>query len=734
GERPEWTCHARGTLAPAADAAPPTEPAAPWPPAGADAVPVEVAYAHLDALGFGYGPAFRGLRRLWRLGDDLYADVALDRALTPDADAYGLHPALLDAALHPLLRGDDRVRLPFSWTGVRLRATAATALRVHLRRRPDGATRLTATDPSGGLVAEVDALTLRPVDVERLAAPAAGHDLYLVDWTTLAAPATPRPARDRVAVDPSPHGAHPRGADVYPGLASLARAVDCGTPVPALVSYHPRQTGAGPADSPEHPARTHDLVTETLGFLQEWLADERFADVPLAVVTRAAVRTGPADATVDPAAAAAWGLLRSAQSEYPGRFLLVDVDSEAEAGVGSDADADGDTEADAGSGTDADSEADGGADADPSSDALATAIATAIATGETQLALRSGEIRTPRLVHRPRPADGTPFRPAEGGTVLVTGGTGTLGRLLARHLVTHHGVTRLLLTSRQGAAAPEAESLRAELTGLGAETTLAACDTADRDALAALLAGIPAEHPLTAVFHAAGVLADATLPALDETHVRAVLRPKADAAWNLHDLTRNTDLTAFVLFSSVMATLGGPGQANYAAANSYLDALAQRRRADGLPALSLGWGQWAQASGMTGHLGRADLARMHRAGLRPIPTEEALLLLDAALAGRDAHLVPVKIDAARAPATGMLRALAPAPSRRAAAVPSPRTVEPSDDGLRARLDALAATERATRLLDLVRSHTAAVLGHSSPADVDTDQSFQDAGFDSLTSV
>ncbi|MFB7391621.1 SDR family NAD(P)-dependent oxidoreductase [Streptomyces sp. NPDC056191] len=714
GERPEWTCHARGTLAPAADATPPTEPADPWPPAGADAVPVDDAYAHLDALGFGYGPAFRGLRRLWRLGDDLYADVELDRAFTPDADAYGLHPALLDAALHPLLRDDDRVRLPFSWTGVRLRATAANALRVHLRRRPDGATRLTATDPTGGLVAEVDALTLRPVDVGQLAAPAAGHDLYLVDWTTLAAPATPRPARDRVAVDPSPHGAHPRGVDVYPGLAALARAVDGGTPVPALVSYHPGQTGAGPADSPEHPARTHDLVTETLGFLQEWLADERFADVPLAVVTRSAVRTGPADGTVDPAAAAVWGLLRSAQSEYPGRFLLLDVD--------------GDAEADAGSGSDAD--ADSGADTDP----LATAIATAIATGETQLALRSGETHTPRLAHRPRPADGTPFRPAEGGTVLVTGGTGTLGRLLARHLVTHHGVTRLLLTSRQGAAAPEAESLRAELTGLGAETTLAACDTADRDALAALLAGIPAEHPLTAVFHAAGVLADATLPALDETHVRAVLRPKADAAWNLHDLTRNTDLTAFVLFSSVMATLGGPGQANYAAANSYLDALAQRRRADGLPALSLGWGQWAQASGMTGHLGRADLARMHRAGLRPIPTEEALLLLDAALAGRDAHLVPVKIDAARAPATGMLRALAPAPSRRTAAVPSPRTADPSDDGLRARLDALAATERATRLLDLVRSHTAVVLGHSSPADVDTDQSFQDAGFDSLTSV
>ncbi|MFI2415324.1 SDR family NAD(P)-dependent oxidoreductase [Streptomyces sp. NPDC018947] len=695
GDQPEWVCHARGTLAPATGE-PLPQPSSSWPPAGAQAVPVDEAYARLAELGFGYGPAFRGLRRLWRLDDDLFCDVELDGTLAPDAAAYGLHPALLDAALHPLVWADDHLALPFSWTGVRLRASAATALRVHLRRRPDGGTRLTATDPAGGPVADVDALTLRPVDGDQLAAPAARHDLYLVDWTTLAAPDLPRPARDRAVVDPSPHGAHPRGADTYPGLAELARAVDGGTPVPALVSYHPGRTGAGPAQGPARPAATHDLVTETLGFLQAWLADERFTDVPLAVITRSAVRTGPADGPHDLAAAAVWGLLRSAQAEYPGRFLLLDTDT----------------------------------DAAPADEALAAALAT----GETQLALRAGEIRTPRLVRRPADGGGTPTVPAPGGTVLITGGTGTLGRLLARHLVTRHGVDRLLLTSRQGADAPGAGSLRAELTGLGAHVTLAACDTADRDALAALLAGIPAEHPLTAVFHAAGLLADATLPSLDENHARAVLRPKVDAAWHLHDLTRHLDLNAFVLFSSVMATIGGPGQANYAAANAYLDALAQHRRADGLPALSLGWGPWAQASGMTGHLGRADLARLERAGLRSLPTAEALLLLDAALAGDDAHVVPVKIDPARLPATGMLRALAAAPSRRTAAAASPGTTEAPDGDLRARLEALPGTERATVLLELVRSHTAVVLGHTSPADVDTDQSFKDAGFDSLTSV
>ncbi|MFJ5226871.1 SDR family NAD(P)-dependent oxidoreductase [Streptomyces sp. NPDC088400] len=693
GERPEWTCHARGTLAPAADAALPTEPVRSWPPAGAWTVPVDDVYAHLDELGFGYGPAFRGLRRLWRLGDDLFCDVELDGTLTPDAASYGLHPALLDAALHPLVWDNDRLSLPFSWTGVRLRASAATALRVHLRRRPDGGTRLTATDPVGGLVAEVEALTLRPVEGEQLAAPAARHDLYLVDWTTIEAPDLPPPARDWAVVGP-PSDAHPRGIDTYPGLAELARAVDGGAPVPTLVCYRPGQTDVGPAGGPAQPAGTHDLVTETLGFLQEWLADEQFTDVPLAVVTRSAVRTGPSDGPDDLAAAAVWGLLRSAQSELPGRFLLLDTD------------------------------------ADPTPDTLAAAMAT----GETQLALRAGEIRTPRLVHWPGARGGGSTRPMSGGTVLITGGTGTLGMLLARHLVTRHGVDRLLLAGRQGPDAPGAESLRAELTALGAEVTLAACDTADRDALAALLADIPAEHPLTAVFHAAGLLADATLPSLDEHHVHAVLRPKVDAAWHLHDLTRHLDITAFVLFSSVMATVGGPGQANYAAANAYLDALAQHRRAEGLPALSLGWGPWAQASGMTGHLGRADLARLHRAGLRPLPTEEALLLLDAALAGEDAHVVPVKIDPTQLPATGMLRGLAAVPPRRIARAASPGATEPSDGDLRARLETLPGTERATLLLDLVRSRTAIVLGHTSAADVDTGRPFKDAGFDSLTSV
>ncbi|MEU5979719.1 type I polyketide synthase, partial [Streptomyces sp. NPDC047315] len=706
GEHPQWTCHARGTLspAPAVDAAP--QPADAWPPAGARAVPVDDAYAHLARLGFGYGPAFRALRRLWQHGDDLFCDVELDGDLTPDAAAYGVHPALLDAALHPLVWNDEQVSLPFSWTGVRLRASAATALRVHLRRGPDGSARLTATDPAGGPVVDVDALTLRPVDGDQLAAPAARHDLYRVDWAVVAAPDHVRPPRGWAIVDPATQGTGTADADTYPGLPELARAVADGAPVPALVCYRPR-----PADAdPSQPSATHHLVATTLDFLQAWLADDRFTDVPLAVITRSAVRTGPDDDNHDLAAAAVWGLLRSAQTEHPGRFLLVDTDIN----CGSGSDSEGDTGA----------------------DRPLDALAAAIATGETQLALRAGEIRTPRLVPRPAADDGTHARPAAGGTVLITGGTGTLGGLLARHLVTRHGADRLLLTSRQGPAAPGADDLRAELTALGADVTVAACDTADRAALAALLADVPAEHPLTAVYHAAGLLADATFTALDPDRLHPVLRPKADAAWHLHELTRHLDLTAFVLFSSVAATFGTPGQANYAAANAYLDALAHQRRADGLPALSLGWGPWAQASGMTGHLGRADLDRLHRAGLRSLPTDEALLLLDAALAGDDAHVVPAKTDPARLPATGMLRAIAaPAPApRRAAAAAAPAATDRPDGDLRTRLAALSGAERTTLLLDLVRGHTAVVLGHASPADIDADQPFKEAGFDSLTSV
>jgi acyl transferase domain-containing protein/NADPH-dependent curcumin reductase CurA len=216
------------------------------------------------------------------------------------------------------------------------------------------------------------------------------------------------------------------------------------------------------------------------------------------------------------------------------------------------------------------------------------------------------------------------------GTVLITGGTGELGAAVARHLVAVHGTRRLLLASRRGLAADGAPALAAELTALGADVWIAACDTVDRRALAALLNAIPAEHPLTAVVHAAGVLDDAVLGSLTPERLAAVLRPKLDAAWNLHELTRDLELSEFSLFSSLAGFLGSPGQGAYGAANAFLDALADHRRALGLPATSHAWGLWAKETGMTAHLTHLDRARVRKAGILPMPTETGLALYDLA--------------------------------------------------------------------------------------------------------
>ncbi|WSQ48083.1 SDR family NAD(P)-dependent oxidoreductase [Streptomyces sp. NBC_01220] len=334
-----------------------------------------------------------------------------------------------------------------------------------------------------------------------------------------------------------------------------------------------------------------------------------------------------------------------------------------------------------------------------------------------------------------------PPRTAREGTVLITGGTGTLGSALARHLVTAHGVRHLLLTGRRGPEAPGASGLRSELEELGATVRIAACDAADRESLAGLLASVPSGQPLTGVVHAAGVLDDGVLASLTPEKVRAVLRPKADAAWNLHELTRDLDLSLFVLFSSASGLLGGAGQGNYAAANVFLDALAGHRRARGLPAVSLAWGMWEAASGMTGHLAGADRARIARGGLVPMSVPEGLALFDAALADGRPLLVPAPLDGAglralaeAGPGTGgvpaVLRSLvrAPAVRRAAGGARVPASSAPQ------RLAALRGPERTQALLTLVREQVAAVLGHLTADDITADRAFKEIGFDSLTAV
>ena len=201
-----------------------------------------------------------------------------------------------------------------------------------------------------------------------------------------------------------------------------------------------------------------------------------------------------------------------------------------------------------------------------------------------------------------------------GGTVLVTGGTGTLGGLVARHLVAGQGVRDLLLVSRRGPAAADVAGLAAALAGSGARVRVAACDVADREALAGVLAGLSPEHPLTGVVHAAGVLDDGVVTALTPERVAVVMRAKVDAVLNLHELTAGADLSAFVVFSSAAGVLGTAGQGNYAAANACPGRAGSHPPGSGLAGTSLAWGLWEQASGMTGHLNRADRYRMTGAG------------------------------------------------------------------------------------------------------------------------
>ncbi len=970
-----WTRHATATLT--GDPLPPS-PAGPaeWPPAGAEPVDLTGGYADLAAQGYEYGPVFRGLCRLWRDGDTRYAEVALPDGT--DVTGYGIHPALLDAALHPLLvtRTATDLRLPFAWETVGLHQTHPTALRVRLTTLADGSASILLTDTANAPIATIGALRTRAIDPGALDV-RAHRPLFRVGWVPVPVPETG--AEYAMAAADADHAA---GTVVFDGTAGRPDAV---------------------------PAAGYERAAAALRFAQDWLADERFAGGRLAVLTRRAVAAGPGEDVPDLAGAPLWGLLRTAQSEHPDRFVLVDTDrpddellaaalatgepqvairaggllvprltevappppsgspwvldttpggslgtlaarpSDAplrplgehevrvrmraaglnfrdvlmalglypgdirlgaegagvvtEVGPGVHDLAPGDrvlgvidnafgplavadrrllapipegwsfTQAAAvpivhltayyglvdlaglragekvlvhaaaggvgiaatqlarhlgaevfatastgkwdvvrGLGVDDDHLADSrtlgfetefGKRTDGDGvDVVLNSLAGEFVDASLRLLPRGGrfvemgktDLRTPEAVAERHPgvryrafdlheagpdriqemlttllglfADGTlapppvtawgiheapaafrhlqqarhvgkvvltipaPLDPA--GTVLITGGTGALGARLARHLVTAHGVRHLVLTSRRGRAAPGGAELVADLAELGADVVVAACDAADREALAGVLAAIPASHPLTAVVHAAGTLDDGLLTGLTPERLRTVLRPKLDAGWHLHELTADADLAAFVLFSSMAGVLGNAGQGNYAAANAFLDALAHHRGVRGLPATALDWGLWADASAMTGGLGEPDLARMAAAGVTALTDEEGLAQFDAALALAGPQLVAAKLDRARlrttdGPVPALLRGLVRPATRRVAEVPA-------DDTLPARLAALPEPDGAALVLDVLRDHVAAVLGHDEQDTIAPDRPFKELGFDSLTAV
>ena len=471
--------------------------------------------------------------------------------------------------------------------------------------------------------------------------------------------------------------------------AGLLRAVLDGGPAPAGVLSLLGAAGTPSADG----------LAATLALLQA-LGDTG-VDAPLWCATRGAVRAAPDDRTVDPDQAALWGLGQVAALEHPDRWGgLVDLPQDVDRQV---------------------------------SRRLAKVLAAGPG-GEDQVAVRRSGVLGRRLVrHRPeRAAARSPYVP--GGTVLVTGGTGALGAHTARWLA-RGGADHLLLTSRRGPDAPGAARLRDELTALGARVTVAACDAADRDALAALLDRIPADAPLTAVVHTAGVLDDGVLDALTPERFSAVLRSKAVAAANLHELTRDRALDAFVLFSSIAGTVGSAGQGNYAAANAYLDALAELRRADGLPATSLAWGPWADA-GMAGDAALRE--RLRRGGLAALEPESAITVLQRALDEGDTAVAVVDVDWERFPAAfgatrpGRLLAALPEARRPAGTGEQAGGDRPAD--LRDRIAGRTGDEARRIVLEAVRDAVASVLGHPDPAAVDVERAFRDSGFDSLTAV
>ena len=324
------------------------------------------------------------------------------------------------------------------------------------------------------------------------------------------------------------------------------------------------------------------------------------------------------------------------------------------------------------------------------------------------------------------------------GTVLVTGGAGELGQPLCRHLVSVHGVRHLLLTSRRGMESPGAAELVASLRDLGAETvSIVACDAADRASLASVIEAIPKERGLTGVYHLAGVLDDGVVTELTADRLARVLRPKVDGAWNLHLLTQGHDLSAFVLFSSAAGVMGSPGQANYAAANAFLDALASYRRKQGLAATSLAWGLWAQQGvGMTAHLGAMDVQRMRRQGLVPMSVDHGLKLFDEAIAQPHATVVPIQLELQRLQqqlreahqVPSLLRTLVRPALRRAGGAAA------SASALRHRLSALSPSEREAALLAWVREEVAVVLGLAGPSVVPADRPLKELGLDSLMAV
>ncbi|MDN3027249.1 type I polyketide synthase, partial [Streptomyces sp. S.PB5] len=671
-----WTRHATGLLS-AAERTPTADADfAAWPPPGAQPVDIENFYSDLTERGYAYGSAFQGMRAVWRRGEEVFAEVALPEEQREEAVKYGIHPALLDAALHTNAFAnpdDDRKVLPFAWNGLVLHAAGASALRVRVAPCGPDALSFQAADATGGLVLTMDSLVSLPVSADQLDAAAADDSrdaLFGVEWTEVAAT---------------------QGAQPVPSWAPVATADDievfaARAEVPAVALLE------AAADD------VLALTSRVLAVVQAWLATDGLEQSRLVVATKGAVPAGDGVVT-DPAGAAVWGLIRAAQAENPDRIVLLDTDP-------------------------------------ATTDGPTAVLGTVLAGDEPQIAVRGTTLSAPRLARVTGQVPDAPELFGPDGTVLVTGGTGSLGGLVARHLVTRYGVRHLLLASRRGPDSAGVPELLAELAELGADASVVAADVSDREQVRALLASVADTRPLTGVVHLAGVLDDGVIATLTPERLAGVFAPKVDAVRHLDELTREADLDAFVVFSSAAALMGSAGQGNYAAANAFLDGLMASRRAAGLPGLSLAWGLWEQNDGLTAHLSATDQARMSRGGVLALTPAEGLHILDLGLHMGQALLVPIKLDlktlrgqaASGGGVPHLLRGLVRAGRRTA------RAAAGDSSALVRRLAGLSQDEQESVLLSVVQAEASAVLGFSGPELAQGTTGFNEIGFDSLTAV
>ena len=626
-------------------------------------------------------------------GDGSVAEVSLPEEHAERAASFVVHPALLDMALAPVLEeaGEpDSVALPAIWRQVSVAGAGAVSLRLRARPSEDGeGVSLTAHDGAGAPVLSAGSVAVRQFD--RSAFGRDSRRLYRVEWRAGVVAGGEGGAGPFARLGEGEVAA--LEGEAYDGIGALRAALDADSEAPTIAAADlSARIGAESG-----PAAAIEAAGAALSLAQQWVSTEALSGSRLACVTRGAVTAREGDA-VDPAAAAVWGLLRCAQAEHPGVFGLIDTD-------GSEA----------------------------SRRALPRALP--LLAEEPQLAIREGTVLAPRL--GPAPVSGSEAgagpRLDPDATALVFGDLDGAGAIAARHLAAVHGCRRLLLAGADGEERPAAE-LKTELERAGAEVRLATCDPTDSGQLRGSLRSVPSEHPLGVVVHSLAAGEHGILVSSDRERLERAMRAKVESAWILHESTKDLDLARFVLFSSAAGLLGGAGQSCSAAANAFVDALAARRRADGLVATSVAWGLWtgSEVEAGTGREAASALEQVRtRLGFAPMATEPALEALDLACASSEPSLALIELDRAalrrRAKAGALPRILSgliPAGARR----------ENPNGVMASRLAEAAPSEREGILLDLVRSHAAAVLGHDSPADIEPGRAFRDLGFDSVSAV